>query len=84
MSPDLTTEELLSALADLPLQDQAKVVEEFVAARPLTAAVADMVALCLMSVRLGMDASWPDDMRGRIESLTDKVAAFNAVRFANS
>jgi len=83
MQPEFTTEEVLSSLTDLPLQDQVAVLEGLVGDAPM-AEVADTVALCLMSVGLDLDASCSDELRARVEALSAKVRAFNEHRFGSA
>ena len=44
----------------------------------------DVAALGLMTVRLGMDATWPAALTTRVEAMSDKVAIFNKIRFGDS
>lgn len=77
---ELTAEELLSTLCDLPLHDQVSVLEDMVKEDGM-ADVADVLALCMMTVLLGVDGSCSPDLRHRLDTLTERVRQFNEQRF---
>ncbi|WP_186095295.1 hypothetical protein [Burkholderia gladioli] len=79
-TPEFNAEELLSSLCDLHVRDQISVLEEVVSEHAI-ADVADVVALCMMTVLLGIDDSCPPDLRRRLDALAEKVRRFNADRF---
>ncbi|MEK8034191.1 hypothetical protein AACH06_25475 [Ideonella sp. DXS29W] len=78
-----TPEEMLSALTDLPIKDQVDVLEQLMNSSPIEEVV-DVAVMGLMTVRLGVDASWPADLVARVETMSDKIAAINKTRFGDS
>ena len=83
MKVNFTPEELLPALTDLPIKDQVEVLEQFMGNGNIDA-TAGVATMGLMTVRLGMDASWPSDLIARVEAMSDKVAAFNKAQFGET
>jgi hypothetical protein len=80
--PKVTAEELLSSLVDLPLRDQVAILEEVVRDYDLIT-VADVLALCAMTVMLGVDESSPQDVRQRLGAVVATIRKFNESRLAD-
>lgn len=83
MPVGFTPEELLSALAELTNEDQVAALEKFLDDTPIEDA-ADVASMALLTVRLGVDGSWPTDLVERLEKITDTVATYNAARFGDA
>lgn len=79
---EFSAEELLSSLDDLHLRDQISVLEAVISEHNL-ADVADVLALCMMTVLLGVDDSCPPDLRHRLGALSERMRRFNIDRFGS-
>jgi len=75
-----SAQEILLSLEDLPLESQIAVLEGLSADFAI-AEIVDVLALCLMTVGLGVDSSCPDQLRKRYEALASIVTQFNESRF---
>jgi hypothetical protein len=83
MPVGFTPEELLSALTELSNEDQVVALEKFLEDNPIEQA-ADVASMALLTVRMGVDASWTVDLVERLERITDTVATYNAARFGDA
>jgi hypothetical protein len=81
--PEFSGEELLSSLGDLHLRDQISVLEAAISEHHLTNDVADVLALCMMTVLLDVDESCPPDLRQRLDVLSERIRRFNVERFVS-
>lgn len=83
MDPISPFAEVLSSLEELPLPTQVSVLEAVFADSNL-AAVAEPLAMCLMTTMLEVDDSTPADLRARLDVLVEKFARFNESRLKDS